>query len=114
MLIANPVPEADEIPADEMAGYIDAAHAAADGATGISGKAVTPFLLAKILELTEGASLKTNIALVENNARLAAKIALGADRAMSYLPARSPASKALRAQGVISSGSSSASSGTVQ
>jgi len=42
---------------------------------GITGKAVTPFLLGKILELTGGRSLKTNIALVENNARLAAKIA---------------------------------------
>ena len=42
---------------------------------GVTGKAVTPFLLSKILELTAGASLKTNIALVENNARLAARIA---------------------------------------
>ncbi len=36
---------------------------------------MTPFLLAKLFELTDGASLKTNIALVENNARLAARIA---------------------------------------
>ena len=50
-----------------------AQQAAKDG--GVSGKAVTPFLLQKILELTDGASLKTNIALVENNARLAAQIA---------------------------------------
>ena len=42
----------------------------------VSGKAVTPFLLEKILELTGGASLRTNIALVENNARLAARIAV--------------------------------------
>jgi pseudouridine-5'-phosphate glycosidase len=41
----------------------------------VTGKAVTPFLLSKILELTGGRSLKTNIALVENNARLAAQIA---------------------------------------
>ena len=74
MLVANPVPESDEIPADRMAGYIEAAQKAAE-AQNISGKAVTPFLLAKILELTNGASLKTNIALVENNARLAARIA---------------------------------------
>jgi pseudouridine-5'-phosphate glycosidase len=74
MLIANPVPEADEIPAEEMAGTIVAAQKAAIDQE-ISGKAVTPFLLAEILELTNGASLKTNIALVENNARLAAKIA---------------------------------------
>lgn len=75
MLVANPVPESDEIPADKMAGYIEAAQKAAE-AQNISGKAVTPFLLAKILELTNGASLKTNIALVENNARLAAKVAI--------------------------------------
>lgn len=74
MLIANPVPEAAEIPETVMAGHIAAAHAAAK-AEGISGKKVTPFLLSKILEISEGASLKTNIALVENNARLAAKIA---------------------------------------
>jgi pseudouridine-5'-phosphate glycosidase len=74
MLVANPVPAADEIPVETMAGYIDAAQRDAE-AQGVSGKSVTPFLLARILELTNGASLKTNIALVENNARLAAKIA---------------------------------------
>ncbi|WP_421913390.1 pseudouridine-5'-phosphate glycosidase [Mesorhizobium sp.] len=74
MLIANPVPENHEIPAGEMAGYIEAAQKAAL-AQNVTGKAVTPFLLSKILELTGGRSLKTNIALVENNARLAAKIA---------------------------------------
>jgi pseudouridine-5'-phosphate glycosidase len=42
----------------------------------IAGKAVTPYLLSTIFELTEGRSLKTNIALVESNARLAAKIAV--------------------------------------
>jgi pseudouridylate synthase len=74
VLVANPVPPEDEIPAGTMAGYISAAQQAAVE-NGISGKAVTPFLLARILELTGGASLKTNIALVENNARLAARIA---------------------------------------
>ena len=74
MLVANPVPEADEIPADVMASYIAAAHRAAEKQK-VVGKAVTPFLLGKLLELTDGASLKTNIALVENNARLAARIA---------------------------------------
>jgi len=75
MLIANPVPAEFEIAAGEMARYIADAQDAANK-NGVSGKAVTPFLLQKILELTEGASLKTNIALVENNARLAARIAL--------------------------------------
>jgi pseudouridine-5'-phosphate glycosidase len=74
MLIANPVPEADEIAVEVMVGHIEAAQQAAE-AQRVSGKAVTPFLLAKILELTGGASLRTNIALVENNARLAARIA---------------------------------------
>jgi pseudouridine-5'-phosphate glycosidase len=74
MLVANPVPEDHEIPAAEMSGYIEAAQKAAE-AQRITGKAVTPFLLSKILELTGGRSLKTNIALVENNARLAARIA---------------------------------------
>ena len=74
ILVANPVPQDQEIPAAEMARYIDAAQKAAE-AQHISGKAVTPFLLSKILELTSGRSLKTNIALVENNARLAAEIA---------------------------------------
>jgi pseudouridine-5'-phosphate glycosidase len=74
MLVANPVPTDHEIPAAEMAGYIAAAQKAAE-AQAIVGKAVTPFLLGKILELTNGRSLKTNIALVENNARVAARVA---------------------------------------
>lgn len=75
MLVANPVPEADEIPAAEMAVHVEAALAAAEAAR-ISAKAVTPFLLADILERTGGRSLRTNVALVKNNARLAAEIAV--------------------------------------
>ena len=74
MLIGNPVPEKDEIPSAEMETHIAEALARAE-AKGIGGKAVTPFLLASIFEITEGRSLSTNIALVENNARLAAQIA---------------------------------------
>lgn len=75
MLIANPVPEKDEIASEEMEIYITRAlsHAEEDE---IAGKAVTPYLLAKIFEITEGRSLETNIALVRNNARLAAEIAV--------------------------------------
>jgi len=58
-----------------MAAYIAEAQADAESA-GIGGKAVTPFLLARILEITGGRSLKTNIALVKNNARLPARIAI--------------------------------------
>ncbi|MEN9895015.1 MAG: hypothetical protein RIR97_867 [Pseudomonadota bacterium] len=75
MLIANPVPEADEIPRAEMEDFIQQALAKAD-AKGVSGKAVTPFLLSTLFEITHGRSLKTNIALVENNARVAARIAV--------------------------------------
>jgi pseudouridine-5'-phosphate glycosidase len=73
-LVANPIPVADEIPAAELAPLIARAQAEA-AAQGIAGKAVTPFLLGRILELTGGRSLAANIALVRNNARLAAAIA---------------------------------------
>lgn len=73
-LIANPIPEADEIPHDIMEPII--ARATADAEThGMRGKAVTPYLLQRIFELTEGRSLTANIALVLNNARLGAEIA---------------------------------------
>jgi len=74
ILIANPVPATDQIQQSEMTGYIDAAIAEAVR-RGISGKDVTPFVLSLILDLTNGRSLETNIALVRNNARLAAQIA---------------------------------------
>ena len=73
-LVANPIPLADEIPASEMAPVIAKAQADAT-AHGITGKSVTPYLLQRIFELTEGRSLTANIALVRNNARLAARIA---------------------------------------
>ncbi|MCT4555874.1 MAG: pseudouridine-5'-phosphate glycosidase [Pelagimonas sp.] len=74
-LITNPIPEADEIPRDIMDPII--ARATADATThGITGKQVTPYLLQRIFELTDGASLTANIALVLNNARLAAQIAV--------------------------------------
>ncbi len=78
MLVANPVPEEDEIPREEMEIYINRAisHAERDEVT---GKAVTPYLLGDIFRLTDGRSLETNIALVRNNARLAAEIAVALD-----------------------------------
>jgi len=72
-VICNPVPEADEIPAAEMRGFIDTAVAEAVS-RGIAGKPVTPFILGRIVELTGGRSLRTNIALAASNARLAAEI----------------------------------------
>ena len=74
-LVANPIPVAAEIPAEEMAPIIATAQADALRA-GITGKAVTPYLLQRIFELTKGQSLEANIALVRNNAQLAAQIAL--------------------------------------
>lgn len=73
-LVANPVPQADEIPAAFLAPLIAQAQAEAEAA-GIAGKAVTPFLLQRLFDLTEGRTLAANTALVRNNARLAARIA---------------------------------------
>ncbi|WP_123194658.1 pseudouridine-5'-phosphate glycosidase [Pannonibacter phragmitetus] len=75
VLIANPVPAESEISRGEMGQYIDAAIAEA-ARRDVRGKAVTPFVLGHIFELTKGRSLVTNIALVRNNARLAAAIAV--------------------------------------
>ena len=74
MIVANPVPEADEIPRNEMETFILEAISEANRRS-VSGKEVTPFVLSRIKDLTEGDSLVTNIALVKNNARLAARIA---------------------------------------
>lgn len=72
--VVNPIPEADEIPATEIDGIIERALADMN-AKAIHGKEATPFLLGRIVEITGGASLTANIALVENNARLGAAIA---------------------------------------
>lgn len=80
MLIANPVPEEDEIPREEMEIYIGRALANAEREE-VTGKSVTPFLLDSIFHLTHGRSLKTNIALVQNNARLAAALAVAMQQA---------------------------------
>ncbi|SHF26851.1 pseudouridine-5'-phosphate glycosidase [Kaistia soli DSM 19436] len=75
LLVANPVPLADEIPAAEMRAHIEEAISDAER-EGVRAKAVTPYVLGRILTLTEGRSLVTNIALVKNNARLAGEIAV--------------------------------------
>lgn len=72
--IVNPIRVEDEIPADEIGVIIDQALAEMD-AQGIHGKEATPFLLGRIVEITGGASLTANIALVNNNARLGAQVA---------------------------------------
>ena len=75
VLIANPIPAASEIPASEMDPVIEAAITDMH-ARGITGKDATPFLLARVVELTGGRSLVANIALIRNNARVAAEIAI--------------------------------------
>jgi pseudouridine-5'-phosphate glycosidase len=75
MLVANPVPAEAEIPGEVMAPIIDRAVREAERDPDARGKDATPFLLRRIFELTEGRSLEANIALVLNNAQLAAKIA---------------------------------------
>lgn len=72
--IVNPIPREDEIPAAEIDAIIDQAVAEME-AKGIHGKEATPFLLGRIVEITGGASLTANIALVKNNARLGAQLA---------------------------------------
>ncbi|MCO4330657.1 pseudouridine-5'-phosphate glycosidase [Staphylococcus hyicus] len=75
MVIANPVPEKDQLDKDYIDAIINAAIKEADQ-KGIRGKDATPFLLSKIVEKTEGQSLATNIKLVENNAAVGAQIAV--------------------------------------
>lgn len=74
VLIANPVPKEHEIPRQQMSILIDKAIAESHE-QGIHGKAVTPWLLGRIVELSNGDSLKTNQALITNNARLAGELA---------------------------------------
>ncbi|MER8384505.1 pseudouridine-5'-phosphate glycosidase [Mesorhizobium sp. M0166] len=75
ILVANPIPEADALDPAFIDGTIAAAVAEAEK-RGIGRKELTPFLLARINELSQGRSLKANIALVRNNAALAARVAV--------------------------------------
>ncbi|AUX48828.1 pseudouridine-5'-phosphate glycosidase [Sorangium cellulosum] len=83
VLVANPIPESHALDARAMEARIEEAIKGAE-AEGVSRKGLTPFLLKRIVELTEGKSLIANIALVENNAAVAAEIAV----AMSKLAAK--------------------------
>jgi len=74
ILVAVPVPPEDELPASEAEDAIVRALAEAE-AQGIIGKAVTPFLLARVSEITGETSLRANVALLLNNARVASAIA---------------------------------------
>jgi pseudouridine-5'-phosphate glycosidase len=74
LLITVPVPEADALPADIAEAAIQQATAEAD-AQQIYGKALTPFVLSRVAQLTDGRAMKSNRALLVNNARVAADIA---------------------------------------
>jgi pseudouridine-5'-phosphate glycosidase len=74
VLIVTPVPEADEVPYEELRPIIDAAVGEATGA-GIRGGAVTPFVIERIADATGGRTVAANLALVEHNAAVATAIA---------------------------------------
>ncbi|WP_221090061.1 pseudouridine-5'-phosphate glycosidase [Deinococcus aquaedulcis] len=74
VLLANPIPSAAEIPATEIGAHIEQALQDMD-ALGLTGKATTPYLLGRVVELTGGRSLEANIALVRHNAAVAAQVA---------------------------------------
>lgn len=80
LLVTVPVPAEFEVPAALLAKILDESLAAAERAQ-VGGRELTPFLLSRMAEQSEGATLKANIALLENNARVAAEIA----RAVSEL-----------------------------
>lgn len=75
VVIANPIPENDAMEESYITNIIETALNEAKE-NGISGKNVTPFLLSKVKELTEGTSLTANIALVKNNAKVGSRIAV--------------------------------------
>ena len=74
LVIAAPVPAASALQPAEAAQSIDEALAAASAA-GVHGPAATPYVLARVAELTDGRSVTANLALIENNAAIAARIA---------------------------------------
>jgi pseudouridine-5'-phosphate glycosidase len=79
MLLCNPVPETDEIPGPVVESWVQEAEIEAQQ-LGIIGSQITPFMLKKIFELSKEKTLTTNLALLENNAALAAKIAVVASK----------------------------------
>lgn len=74
LLVTVPVPEEDEVPQETLSRILDQSLADAEKSN-VTGRDVTPFLLARMAQLSERATLRANIALLENNARVAAQIA---------------------------------------
>ncbi|MEW8978711.1 MAG: pseudouridine-5'-phosphate glycosidase [Symbiobacterium sp.] len=79
VLVVNPIPEADALDPAELERHIEEALSAM-AAEGITGKAVTPYLLARMKEVTGGRALEANLALVKHNARVGAQIAVALSR----------------------------------
>jgi pseudouridine-5'-phosphate glycosidase len=79
-LVCVPCPAGEAVPKDKIAAALDSAEAEA-AAAHVRGKEMTPFLLSRLVELTGGATLRANLALLRNNARVAAEIA----RALAFL-----------------------------
>lgn len=75
IVVSNPVPAESAMPTEEIDAIVGQALGEAEN-QGVKGKAVTPFLLARIKELTQGRSLATNIALVKHNALVGARLAV--------------------------------------
>jgi pseudouridylate synthase len=73
VLLAAPPPEETALPREQVEGYINIALA--EMGEGVSGQQVTPYLLKRVSELSRGASLRVNLALLKNNARLASQVA---------------------------------------
>ena len=74
MLVCVPVPEAEALPGEQARDAVDRAIADAER-EGVSGPDLTPWLLARVAELTNGAAVRANTALIVSNARVAAEIA---------------------------------------
>jgi pseudouridine-5'-phosphate glycosidase len=74
VLIANPIPAADELPLDTYQRALEAALSDA-AKEGVRGRTVTPFLLERLRTLSDGESVRANLALLMNNGRIAAQLA---------------------------------------
>jgi pseudouridylate synthase len=79
LLVTVPVPPNVEVPAQDLEAALNAALSEAD-AQGVSGRDLTPFLLSRMAQESKGATLRANIGLLENNARVAAEIATSVTR----------------------------------
>jgi pseudouridine-5'-phosphate glycosidase len=74
VLIANPIPVSDELPTETYEGALEQALSDAQR-QGVRGRSVTPFLLERLRALSEGESVRANLALLTNNARVGAQLA---------------------------------------